>query len=114
MDKAYKAFFRRVKAGDKPGLTRFKGNGRYRSMAYSHLSVNLICGIGGRMARIVVPKVGAVKIRLHRPLPAGKIKTLTIQRKARAGTPTLPLKFLTFRRSKSNPLLVLTLDWNLL
>ena len=34
------------------------------------------------MARIVVPKVGAVKIRLHRPLPAGKIKTLTIQRKA--------------------------------
>ena len=82
MDKAYKAFFRRVKAGDKPGLTRFKGNGRYRSMAYSHLSVNLICGVGGQMARIVVPKVGAVKIRLHRPLPAGKIKTLTIQRKA--------------------------------
>ncbi|MBI1930649.1 transposase [Candidatus Poribacteria bacterium] len=38
--------------------------------------------IKGRLARIVIPKVGQVKIRLHRPLPDGKIKTLHIIRKA--------------------------------
>ena len=31
LDKAFKAFFRRVKAGENPGYPRFKGLGRYRS-----------------------------------------------------------------------------------
>jgi putative transposase len=82
VDKAFKAFFRRVKHGEKPGYPRFKGKGRYRSMTFSHLSKTLIRGIGGRLARLVVPKLGEVKIRYHRPLPEGKVKTLTIQRKA--------------------------------
>ena len=42
LDKAYKAFFRRVKTGDKPGFPRFKGEGRYRSMTFSHLAKRLI------------------------------------------------------------------------
>ena len=51
-------------------------------MTFSHLAKRLIHPTKGRLARIVVPKVGQVKIRLHRPLPDGKIKTLTIRRKA--------------------------------
>ncbi len=82
LDKAYQAFFRRVKAGEAPGFPRFKGAGRYRSMTFSHLSKNLIRNIRKRRARIVVPKIGHVTIRYHRPLPDGKIKHLTIQRKA--------------------------------
>jgi len=82
LDKAHKAFFRRVKAGEKPGYSRFKGQGRYRSMTFSHLAKTLIRGIGGRLARLVVPKIGEVKIRYHRPLPNGNIKTLTVQYKA--------------------------------
>jgi putative transposase len=82
VDKAFQAFFRRVKNGENPGYPRFKGRGRYRSMTFSHLSKNLIRGIGGRLARLVVPKRGEVKIRYHRPLHPGKIKTLTIIRKA--------------------------------
>ena len=82
LDKAYQAFFRRVKAGEAPGFPRFKGAGRYRSMTFSHLSKNLIRNIRKRIARIVVPKIGHVTIRYHRPLPDGKIKHLTIQRKA--------------------------------
>ena len=82
LDKGYKAFFRRVKKGETPGYPRFKGQGRYRSMTYSHLSVKLIHPTRGRLAHVVVPKMGQVKIRLHRPLPDGNIKTLTIQRKA--------------------------------
>jgi putative transposase len=95
LDKAFDGFFRRVKAGEKAGYPRFKGKGRYRSITYSHFSKTLIRGIAGgevsrgartrsagRLARLVVPKLGQVKIRYHRPLPEGKIKTLTIQRKA--------------------------------
>jgi putative transposase len=82
LDKAYQAFFRRVQAGETPGFPRFKGAGRCRSMTFSHLSKKLIRNIRKRMARIVVPKIGHVAIRYHRPLPDGKIKHLTIQRKA--------------------------------
>ena len=82
LDKAYKAFFERVKKDDTPGFPRFKGAGRYRSMTFKHLSRRLIRNIRKRTARVVVPKIGHIKIRYHRPLPDGKIKTLTIQRKA--------------------------------
>ena len=81
LDEAYQAFFRRVEAGEAPGFPRFKGKGRYRSMIFSHLSVNPIRNICKRMARIVIPKIGHITIRYHRPLPDGKIKNLTIQRK---------------------------------
>ena len=82
LDKAYDAFYRRLKAGEDPGFPRFKGRGRYRSITFSHLSVNLIRTIRRKFARVVVPKIGQVKMRYHRPLPEGHIKTLTIQRKA--------------------------------
>ena len=81
LDKAYQAFFRRVKKGEEPGFPRFKGKGRYRSMTFSHLSKQLVRNIRRRMARVVVPKIGHVAIRYHRHLPDGKIKNLTIQRK---------------------------------
>ena len=51
LDKAYKAFFRRVKNGESPGFPRFKGEGRYRSMTFSHLSKRLI-----RMCVVSLPK----------------------------------------------------------
>ena len=82
LDKAYQAFFGRVKRGEAPGFPRFKGERRYRSMAFSHLSKRLIRNIRKRVAHLVVPKLGHIKIRYHRPLPDGKIKNLTIQRKA--------------------------------
>ena len=82
LDKAYKAFFRRVKTGNEPGFPCFKGEGRYRSMTFSHLAKRLIRDVRRKYARVVVPKVGHLKIRYHRPLPDGKIKTLTISKKA--------------------------------
>ena len=82
LDKAYKAFFRRVQTGDAPGFPRFKGEGRYRSMTFSHLAKRLIRNVRRKYARVVVPKVGHLKIRYHRPLPDGKIKNLTIIRRA--------------------------------
>ena len=51
-------------------------------MTFSHLSKQLIRNVRKRMARVVVPKIGHVAIRYHRSLPNGKIRNLTIQRKA--------------------------------
>jgi putative transposase len=77
LDKAYQAFFRRVKAGEKAGFPRFKGIGRYRSFCYPawNGSVKLLDGF------IRLSKIGDIAIRLHRPLQ-GTPKTCTISRKA--------------------------------
>ena len=82
LDKAYKAFFRRAKNGEAPGFPRFKGEGRYRSMTFSHLSKHLVRNVRRKFAKIVVPKIGHLKIRYHRPLPDGTIKNLTIIKRA--------------------------------
>src|SRR5262249_32723514 len=41
LDKAFDAFFRRVKAGEKPGYPRFKSKGRYDSLTYPQLGFAL-------------------------------------------------------------------------
>ncbi len=73
VDLAFKAFFRRVKAGEKPGYPRFKGKGRYDSFTYPQSGFKL------EGDRLHLSKIGDVKILLHRPIE-GTIKTLTIQR----------------------------------
>jgi len=75
LDKAFKAFFRRVKAGEKPGYPRFKGYDRYDSFTYKQF------GFGIKDSQLELAKVGSIKIRLHRQ-PFGQIKTCTIRRQA--------------------------------
>lgn len=73
---AFKAFFRRVKAGESEvGYPRFKGKGRYDSITYPQY------GNGVRLdgARLILSKVGAVQVVLHRPLE-GTPKTVTLTR----------------------------------
>jgi putative transposase len=72
IDLAFKSFFRRVKAGEKPGYPRFRGTGWYDSFTYTQSGFS----IDGRLR---LSKIGDVKIRLHRPIEGG-IKTLTISR----------------------------------
>ncbi len=75
IDLAFKAFFRRVKAGENPGYPRFKGRGRYDSFTYPQYGFKLDGD------RLHLSKIGAVKVVLHRPVE-GSIKTLTIRRSA--------------------------------
>jgi len=78
LDRAFKAFFRRVKAGQKPGYPRFKGRDFYDSITFP------ACGTGGAFLekkRLRLNRIGRVRIRLHRPLE-GKVKTCTVKRKA--------------------------------
>jgi putative transposase len=72
VDLAYKAFFRRVKAGEKNGFPRFKGFGRYDSFTFKQSGFEL------KDSRLYLSKIGDIKIKLHRPIE-GTIKNLTIQ-----------------------------------
>lgn len=75
VDLAFKAFFRRVKAGEKAGYPRFRGYGRYDSFTFKQFGFKLLEN------GLFLSKIGAMKIILHRPIQ-GKIKTLTIQKDA--------------------------------
>lgn len=76
VDLAFRAFFRRVKAGEKPGYPRFRGKERYDSFTYPQEKGNWRFLDNGR---VHLSKIGDVKIKLHRPLE-GECKTLTIRR----------------------------------
>jgi len=75
VDKAFGAFFGRVRRGEKAGYPRFRGRSRFDSLTYPQLGF----AVEGR--HLNLSKVGAVKIKLHRPID-GTIKTLTIKREA--------------------------------
>jgi len=73
VDLAFQAFYRRVKAGQTPGYPRFRGSGRYDSITFKQSGFS-ICE-----QKLVLSKIGAVKIVLHRPME-GQVKTLTVRR----------------------------------
>jgi len=73
LDKAFKAFFARVKKGEKAGYPRFKGKNRYDSFTFTQSGFDL------NDNKLRLSKIGLVKIKRHRNI-AGKIKTLTISR----------------------------------
>ena len=77
LDKAFKAFFRRVKAGEKPGYPRFKGRNRFHSYAFKQF------GVGARLdgRRLKLYGIGRIAVRWHRPIE-GDIKTVRIVYKA--------------------------------
>jgi putative transposase len=75
VDLAFKAFFSRVKSGEKPGYPRFKGYGRYDSFTYTQSGFIL----DSKAKRLSLSKIGDVYIELHRPLK-GTILNLTIIR----------------------------------
>ncbi len=78
VDLAFKAFFRRVKAGEAPGYPRLKGRGVYDSINFPQAQKTGCKLIGSRLH---VSKIGHVKAVVHRPL-VGDAKTCTIRRQA--------------------------------
>jgi putative transposase len=75
VEKTFKAFFRRVKAGQKPGYPRFKSRRRLDRDPFPSY------GDGCRLteARLYLQGVGHRQVTLHRPVD-GVIKTLTVKR----------------------------------
>jgi putative transposase len=77
LDKAFQAFFRRVKAGEQPGYPRFKGKDRFKSFGFKEYGNGF--KVAGR--RLKVSGIGRLAVRWHRPL-SGEVKTLRLTRKA--------------------------------
>jgi putative transposase len=75
LDKAFQAFFRRVKAGGTPGYPRFKGRNRFHSFGLKEYGNGF--KIDGRRLRLT--GIGRVRVRWHRPIE-GKIKTIRIRK----------------------------------
>ncbi len=73
LDKAFRAFFRRCRAGQKPGFPRFKSRRRFNSLSFAPGSWRQEAN------RLILGKVGGVKIRLHRPLPKAR-KTCVVKK----------------------------------
>lgn len=74
VDLAFKAFFRRVRAGKKKvGYPRFKGHGRYDSLTYTQFGFKL------EKDMLALSKIGAVRVNMHRPVQ-GKIRRITVRR----------------------------------
>ena len=79
LDKAFQAFFRRVKAGEQPGYPRFQGKRRYNSFTYPQVGEHGGAVLDGRI--LSLSRIGSIRLRLHRPLH-GTPKTMTIVREA--------------------------------
>ncbi len=74
VDLAFKAFFRRVKQGQKKvGYPRYKGKGWYNSITYPQVGFKI------ENNTLNLSKIGDVKIKLHRPVKSN-IKTCSIRR----------------------------------
>jgi putative transposase len=81
LDRAFQAFFRRVKAGEKPGYPRFKGRGWWDSVEWPDH------GHGCKwdsvphptVTRVYLQGVGHVRVHQHRAVK-GRVKTITARR----------------------------------
>ncbi|MBO4256327.1 RNA-guided endonuclease InsQ/TnpB family protein [Streptomyces griseorubiginosus] len=84
LDKAFAAFFRRVKAGEVPGYPRFRSVKRFDTVDFPK------DGDGCRwnaaphdsVTRVRLQGVGHVKVHQHRPV-VGKVKTISVKREGR-------------------------------
>ncbi len=75
LDKAFKAFFRRCKAGENPGFPRFRGMHRYNSFCYPQSGFSLV----GKELKL--SKLGNIRVIMHRPIE-GQIKTCSLRKTA--------------------------------
>ena len=74
---AFDRFIKGDKNGNRSGRPRFKKRHRYRTFTYPQMKEGCLQG-----DLIDLPKIGKVKIVLHRPIPDGfKIKTASITKK---------------------------------
>lgn len=77
LDRAYRAFFRRLKSGGKPGFPRFRGRGRYTSFTFKDVKSRngvRLCA-GGK--RLDLTGIGKIKLKMHRPTE-GRLKQVSI------------------------------------
>jgi len=76
VDKTFKAFFRRLGSGKKPGFPRYQAWGGYDSVTFPTYGDG--CRLQGKLR---IQGAGEIKVKLHRGVE-GEIKTVTVKREA--------------------------------
>lgn len=79
LDRAFQAFFRRVKAGDTPGYPRFKSQNRFDTVEFPSYGDG--CKWDETQTRVYFQHIGLVKVKVHRSIE-GTIKTISFKREA--------------------------------
>lgn len=82
VDRAFQGFFRRVKAGRKPGYPRFKSATRWDSVEYPD-AFSWKLSPEGRTGRLYLQGVGHIRYRCSRGGVRGRPKTLVVKREGR-------------------------------
>jgi putative transposase len=77
LDRAFHAFFRRIREGQTPGYPRFQGSNRYISFTYKQFGNGATLDNGF----LILSRIGRVAVRWSRPLE-GRPKTVTVSREA--------------------------------
>jgi putative transposase len=77
LDRAFQAFFRRIREGQTPGYPRFQGSTRYASFTYKQFGNGATLDNGF----LVLSKIGRIAVRWSRPLE-GTPQTVTISKEA--------------------------------
>lgn len=78
-DRAFQAFFRRVRHGGKPGYPRFKGRDFFKSFTFKDAPNRQGAALTAGGKRLRIHGVGNVKIKLHRE-HEGKLKQIRLIR----------------------------------
>lgn len=74
VDEAFKRYIKGDCKGKRSGKPRFKSESRYRSLMFEGAGLDLhSCSLGGNFLYLKIPKLGLVKIRMHRYLPHGAV-----------------------------------------
>lgn len=80
LDRAFQAFFRRVKAGEAPGYPRFKSRHRYDSLTFKQAGWKLgPVSASGKRRTLTLHGIGTVRLFWSRDLD-GRVKTVTLRR----------------------------------
>lgn len=81
LDKAFAAFFRRLKAGETPGFPRFKGRHQFKSLEFKPGDGCKLRFDDRSRALLYVQNAGEIKVKFHRPLPdEATIKHIVVKR----------------------------------
>ena len=75
LDKAFSAFFRRVKTGQSPGFPRFRSAERWNTFKFSHGAA--VLRLNQAQTKVCIPGVGVVRLRKGRNVPTYGIASIT-------------------------------------
>jgi putative transposase len=80
LDRAFQHFYRRVKAGEKPGYPRFKGRGWWDSIEWAEKGGARWDSVPHpRVTRVYLQGIGHIRVHQHRAV-SGQVKTITAKR----------------------------------